>query len=167
MAHPTKAGTVSHRRGWSCSMVEALFPGQDGVVHLNRPGADEDRSLHAFWRYADIEVPRTTVQGLRSVVVRTNRKAQASEAPSPRFLLGHRRERRRDATSSVLRSHGNILQFWGIGQGQVCMSERLVMLPRHKIEAVPLVKAGKAQNSGHTLELIRDERADNEGLGLR
>ena len=137
-------------RGWSCSLVEALFPGQDGVVHLNRPGTDEDRSLHAFWRYADVEVPRATVQGLRSVVVRTNRDAQATEAPSPSLLLGRRRERRRDATSSVLGSRGNVLQFWGIGQGQVCMSERLVMLPRHEIEAVPLVKAGKAQNSGHT-----------------
>ncbi|MGP8163645.1 MAG: hypothetical protein ACLQAN_07750 [Acidimicrobiales bacterium] len=67
----------------------------------------------------------------------------------------------------MLRSYGNVLQFWGIGQGQVCMSERLVMLPRHEIEAVPLVKAGKAQNSGHTLELIRDERADDEGLAPR
>jgi hypothetical protein len=47
------------------------------------------------------------------------------------------------------------------------MSERLVMLPRHDIKAVPLVKAGKAQNGRHTLELVRHERADNEGLGLR
>lgn len=45
------------------------------------------------------------------------------------------------------------------------MSERLVLIPRHEVEAIPLVKAGNAQNSGHALKLIRDERTDNEGLG--
>jgi len=89
------------------------------------------------------------------------------EAPCSRFLLGCRREDRRDATASMLRSHGDVLQLRRVGQGQVRMPERLVMLPSHKVEAVPLVKAGEAENGRHGIKLVPGKRADYEGHGSR
>ena len=150
-ARSTSPKSITSDCNTSGSLVEPLFPSQDRVVHLNRPGADQDRSLHALRRYADIDVPRAAVQSLRPLVVGANGEAQAIETPCPRFLFGRRREDRRDATSSVLRSHGNVLQLRGVRQSQVCMPERLVMLPCHEVKAVPLVKAGEAENRCHAL----------------
>ena len=63
--------------------------------------------------------------------------------------------------------HRHVLQLRRVGQRQVSMAERLVVLPRHQVEAISLVEAGEAQDRRNALDLVVVEGTDDERLGLQ
>src|SRR5208283_716016 len=108
----------------SRALIETLLPGQDGVVHLDRPGPDHDRSLHALGRNAGVHIPGPAVERLCSFVAGADMEAYAVEASITRRALGRGRDGARHAASAVLRPHRHVLQLGRVRQLHVCMPER-------------------------------------------
>src|ERR1051326_2575692 len=138
----------------SADQREALLPGKQGVVNVDIAGTNGDGALHPPRRHACIRKAALAVERLRRDVVFADLEPEPIEPVPSGILFRYRRQRRRDTPAPVLRAHLHILQLRRIRERQVRMPERLLVLPRHQVEAVALVQPRQPKERPNPLDLI-------------
>jgi hypothetical protein len=140
--------------------VERLLPGEESVVDLQRAGADLDRAMYPPGWDPDVAVAEASIQAQGRLVVDADRKPKSIGSSFDHCAFGGRRQDRRDTASPMLRAHRHVLEFWWVAQGQVCVANRFVILPRNEVVAVALPEASQPEHGTDTFDLVRRELPD-------
>ena len=76
-----------------------------------------------------------------------------------RRVLGGGGQRRGDASPAVLRADFDVLQLGRVGQGEIRVTQGLVVVPGDEVEAVALVEPGEAEDRPDAIDLVRGAAA--------
>src|SRR5207244_7875489 len=82
-----------------------------------------------------VGVAEPCIERLRALVLVAHGQRQPRVAARPRLALARARERGRDAVPPVLRAHLDVLQLGRVGEREVRVAERLLVLPGAEVEA--------------------------------
>ena len=141
--------------------AKLFLPGQERVVDLDGPRADDHRSDDALWRDARIDVPQLAVEALRRSVGIAHGDSDPVEAACFGLCLGGLGQLGGDAEAAVGFTHGDVLKFGRIAERQVGVSERLLAVPSHQVEAIAAEARKPQYGASPALERQRRVRYPN------